>query len=331
VTLKPDKLLDLTARTALVTGASGGIGGAIAHRLAAAGAHIVVHYAANEPAAKKIAAAIEADGGAATPVKADITRADQVEHMFDRLEALGLSPGLIVNNAGLQPVAPLMETSVEEWRRISAVNLEGAFLVARQAARRLAAKSEEGAIVNIASIEGLDPAAGHGAYAASKAGLLMFTRAAALEFGPLGIRVNAVSPGLIHRDNIDKDWPEGVARWTSRAPLARLGAPGDVADAVLFLLSNGARWITGANLMVECPYKNDGRLRLNCVLSLKETETPGHNEMPQAPIGPSGHFPHEWGKNYPAESTSLIPPPLAGEVSAKLTEGATAPEGGRSN
>jgi len=251
MTLKPDKLLDLTGKTALVTGASGGIGGAIAHRLAAAGAHVVVHYASGEPAAKKITAAIEADGGAATHVNADITHTDQVEHMFDQLEALGLRPSLIVNNAGLQPVAPLLETSVEQWRRISAVNLDGAFLVARQAARRLSEKGAGGAIVNIASIEGLDPAAGHGAYAASKAGLLMFTRAAALEFGPLGIRVNAVSPGLVHRDNIEKDWPEGVARWVSRAPLARLGAPGDVADAVLFLLSGGARWITGANLAVD--------------------------------------------------------------------------------
>jgi NAD(P)-dependent dehydrogenase (short-subunit alcohol dehydrogenase family) len=105
--------------------------------------------------------------------------------------------------------------------------------------------------VNIASIEGLDPAAGHAHYASSKAGLIMFTRAAALEYGPRGIRVNSVSPGLIDREGLERDWPEGVARWKRRVPLGRLGTPNDVADAVLFLLSPAARWISGANLVVD--------------------------------------------------------------------------------
>jgi 3-oxoacyl-[acyl-carrier protein] reductase len=110
---------------------------------------------------------------------------------------------------------------------------------------------EAGAIVNVASIEGLQPAFAHSHYAASKAGVIMHTRAAALELGPKGIRVNCVSPGLIAAPGIEEGWPAGVARWHAAAPLHRLGTPIDVADAVLFLASPAARWITGANLVVD--------------------------------------------------------------------------------
>jgi NAD(P)-dependent dehydrogenase (short-subunit alcohol dehydrogenase family) len=106
-------------------------------------------------------------------------------------------------------------------------------------------------VVNIASIEALQPATGHSHYATSKAALLMLTRAAALELGPLGIRVNAISPGLIGREGIETGWPEGVASWRAAAPLGRLGTPDDIADAALFLASDAARWITGANLVVD--------------------------------------------------------------------------------
>ena len=108
-----------------------------------------------------------------------------------------------------------------------------------------------GAIINIASIEGIQPAVGHSHYAASKAAVLMHTRTAALELGGHGIRVNAVAPGLIEREGIADAWPEGVARWTAACPLGRLGRPEDVADAVLFLASDAARWITGATLIID--------------------------------------------------------------------------------
>ena len=113
------------------------------------------------------------------------------------------------------------------------------------------AAGRPGAIVNIASIEGLQPADGHSHYAASKAAVLMHTRAAALELGRHGIRVNAVAPGLIERVDLAADWPDGVRRWQSACPLGRLGQPDDVADAVLFLASDAARWITGATLVVD--------------------------------------------------------------------------------
>jgi len=112
-------------------------------------------------------------------------------------------------------------------------------------------RGDGGAIVNIASIEGLQPAFDHSHYAASKAAVIMHTRAAALELGRAGIRVNSVSPGVIEAPGIEESWPEGVARWRAAAPLERLGHPSDVADAVLFLVSPAARWITGANLVVD--------------------------------------------------------------------------------
>jgi NAD(P)-dependent dehydrogenase (short-subunit alcohol dehydrogenase family) len=125
------------------------------------------------------------------------------------------------------------------------------FSVTQTAAARLRAAGRGGAVVNIASIEGADPAAGHAHYSTSKSGVLMFTRSAALEYGEFGIRVNAVSPGLIRRERLESEWPDGIARWTSKAPLQRLGEAADVADAVLFLLSPAARWISGANLVVD--------------------------------------------------------------------------------
>jgi 3-oxoacyl-[acyl-carrier protein] reductase len=118
-------------------------------------------------------------------------------------------------------------------------------------ARTWIAADRGGVIVNIGSLEGLDPAKGHGHYATSKAGLTMFSRAAALEFGKAGIRINTVSPGLIDRQGLAEEWPDGVNRWLDRAPLGRVGTPNDVADAVLFLLSPAARWISGANLVVD--------------------------------------------------------------------------------
>lgn len=110
---------------------------------------------------------------------------------------------------------------------------------------------EGGSIVHIASIEGSRPAVGHAHYSASKAGLIMFARSAALEYGARGIRVNTVSPGLIDRPGLDRDWPEGVARWHAAAPLRRLGCPEDIGDACVFLASPSASWITGHDLVVD--------------------------------------------------------------------------------
>jgi NAD(P)-dependent dehydrogenase (short-subunit alcohol dehydrogenase family) len=112
-------------------------------------------------------------------------------------------------------------------------------------------EQDGGAIVNITSIESENPAPNHSHYNAAKGGVLMFTRASAYELAPHGIRVNAVAPGLIWREGLERDWPDGVQRWQKTAPLKRLGLPDDVADACLFLASPAARWITGASLLVD--------------------------------------------------------------------------------
>jgi NAD(P)-dependent dehydrogenase (short-subunit alcohol dehydrogenase family) len=233
-------LLSLAGETVLVTGASGNIGRGIAERLAEAGADVAVHYHRNEAMARELA---ERLGGAVT-VQADLADEEAVNAMLAASQ-----PSMVVNNAAAQPVSDLYDMAFDDWRAMLAANLDGAFLVTQRAAR--AWRGRGGAIVNIASIEALDPAAGHGHYATSKAGLLMLSRAAALEFGSSGIRINCVSPGLINRQGLSREWPDGVARWQERVPLGRLGTPKDVADAVLFLLSPAARWISGANLIVD--------------------------------------------------------------------------------
>lgn len=233
-------LLSLAGQRILVTGASGHLGQGIARRLAEAGGRILIHYNRDSASARSLAADLNAD----EPLQADLGDEKAVDAMLEAAQ-----PTMVVNNAAAQPVEPLAGMDLAAWRRVLAANLDGAFLVTQRAAQ--AWGDDGGAIVNIASIEGADPASGHAHYATSKAGLLMFTRAAALEYGSRGIRINAVSPGLIDRDGLADDWPDGVTRWLERAPLGCLGTPQDVADAVLFLLSPAARWISGANLVVD--------------------------------------------------------------------------------
>ena len=233
-------LLSLAGETILVTGASGNIGHGIARRLAEAGARIVIHYHRDSASARSLANELSA----AEPLQADLGDEAAVAAMLSAAQ-----PTMVVNNAAAQPVEPLAGMNFDAWRTVLAANLDGVFLVTQRAAK--AWGDDGGAIVNIASIEGTDAATGHAHYATSKAGLIMFTRAAALEYGPRGIRINAVSPGLIDRDGLADAWPEGVTRWLERAPLGSLGTPQDVADAVLFLLSPAARWISGTNLVVD--------------------------------------------------------------------------------
>lgn len=233
-------LLSLAGEKVLVTGASGNIGGGIARRLAEAGAEIVVHFHRDKASATSLVEEL----GSGTIIQADLGDADAVDAMF-----AASRPTMVVNNAAAQPVQTLDTMRFDDWRAMMSANLDGAFLVTQRAARSW--KGVGGVIVNIGSIEGIDPAAGHAHYATSKAGVIMFSRAAALEYGPSGIRVNCVSPGLIDSDGLADAWPDGVSRWQDKAPLGRLGTPKDVADAVLFLLSPAARWISGINLVVD--------------------------------------------------------------------------------
>ena len=239
-----DRLLDLSNSRVLVTGAGGNIGAAIAARLAEAGASVAAHYRRDDA---RIESLRRQYGRQIIPVQADLSVAAEIDAMFEALAKADFSINALVNNAADQSVAELATMSLQDWQQMMRTNVEAVLYICQRALPLLKA----GAIVNISSIESLDPAMGHGHYAASKAALNMLTRALALESGSQNIRVNAVSPGLIHRSGIEDAWPEGVARWCERVPLGRLGEAADVADAVLFLLSDMARWMSGANLVLD--------------------------------------------------------------------------------
>jgi NAD(P)-dependent dehydrogenase (short-subunit alcohol dehydrogenase family) len=246
-------LLDLSGQAAIVTGASRGIGAGVALRLAEAGADVaLVHRTSgSRPDADAVARRVERLGRRALVVEADLAGAEPPNAMIRAVVEVFGRVDILVDNAGRQPVVGLLEMTREEYDEVQATNVRGVFLASQAAARTMIEQGTGGAIVNIASIEGLQPAFGHSHYAISKAAVIMQTRAAALELGPHGIRVNAVAPGLIDSGSLTTDWPEGVARWHAAAPLGRLGRPDDVADACLFLCSPAARWISGATLVVD--------------------------------------------------------------------------------
>ncbi|MFK0250561.1 SDR family NAD(P)-dependent oxidoreductase [Amycolatopsis azurea] len=240
-------MLDLTGTTTLVTGASGGIGGGIALRFAEAGSAVAVHYHRDEASALAVIERVEAAGGTAAAFAADLTDDGECRRLVAAAAAWTGRLDTLVNNAGVQPVEPLPEMSAESWRAVLDANLTSAFSCTQAAAEVM----DGGSVVHIASIEADRPAPGHAHYSSAKAALVMHARAAALEYGPRGLRVNAVSPGLIDRAGLGDAWPDGVRRWEQAAPLGRLGTPEDIANACLFLASPLASWITGHNLTVD--------------------------------------------------------------------------------
>jgi glucose 1-dehydrogenase/3-oxoacyl-[acyl-carrier protein] reductase len=231
---------NLDRMVVVVTGANGGLGASIVEVLAARGATVVAHLRQAGPT----------PGGAASTVTADLGDPAAAELITaETMSAHGRIDGL-VNCAGVQPVVPFAAISDEEWQHMLDINLSAAHRLTQHAAAVMKDHGG-GSIVHIASIEGSRPAVGHAHYAVSKAGLIMHAKAAALELGPIGVRVNAISPGLLDRHGLDDDWPEGIARWLQRAPLGRLGTGEDVAQACAFLLSDEASFITGTDLIVD--------------------------------------------------------------------------------
>lgn len=244
------QLPDLRGQVALVTGAAGGIGRGIALRFAAAGAAVVAHYRTGADAARELVGRIEADGGSALALRADLAVEEECHRLVD--EAAGWRGRLtaLVNNAGVQPVQALEGMSLADWRAVADTNVHSVF-ACTQAAAAVMREGGGGSVTHVASIEADRPAPLHAHYSASKAAVVMHARSAALEYGAYGIRVNSVSPGLIARPGIEADWPEGVRRWQDAAPARRLGRPEDIGDACVFLASPMASWITGHDLVVD--------------------------------------------------------------------------------
>ena len=226
---------NFNGQLAIVTGGARGIGKTIADALASAGAAVHV-FDVGEP------------GDGPHPFSAvDVSRSDSVESAVARLPR---TPTLLVNNAGITRDRTLAKMSDEEWSAVLSVNLTGAFHMIRAVAPRMAAEGY-GRIVNITSINGLRGKFGQGNYAASKAGLIGLTKTAAKEFGRKGVTVNAVAPGMVLTEMALAAPPEATDRARAEAALPLLASPGDIAAAVLFLLSDAARVITGEVLRVD--------------------------------------------------------------------------------
>ncbi|MFG2548059.1 SDR family NAD(P)-dependent oxidoreductase [Streptomyces sp. NPDC048594] len=244
------RLLD--GQVALVTGAGGSIGRGIALRFAEEGAAVALHCRTSVAAARETADRVRERGGSATVLRADLTDEDAARRLVE--EAADWGGGrltALVNNAGVQPLRDLPGMTAAEWSAVVDTNLTGVFACTQAAAGIMRAQDGGGSVTHIASIEASAPAPAHAHYSASKAAVVMHARSAALEYGPWGVRVNSVSPGLIDREGLDEAWPEGVRRWRRAAPTGRLGRPEDVGDACVFLASRLASWITGHDLVVD--------------------------------------------------------------------------------
>lgn len=241
-------MLMLTGRVALVTGASRGIGRAIAMTLASGGATVIA--AARGTNAQSTVDAIAAAGGSAELAALDVTDAASVEQVTkSALERHGRID-ILVNNAGVTRDQLMLRMKREDWDAVMAANLTGAFLCAHAVLKAMV-KARHGRIINITSVVGETGNAGQTNYAASKAGLIGFTKALALEVASRGITVNAVSPGMVDTDMI-KAMSEGAHDdWAKRIPVQRLGTPEDIAAAVRFLASDEAAYITGHVLAVN--------------------------------------------------------------------------------
>ena len=242
-------VFDMAGEVVLVTGASSGLGRRFAAVLAANGARVALAGRRRE-ALDETVAEIAAAGGTALAVPFEVTDFEAHGPALDAVEqALGPLTGL-VNNAGIAGSAPIAETTLDRWREIIAVDLDAPFVLARAAAQRMGGRG--GSIVNVASILGLRPTPGDAAYAVAKAGLTQLSGVMALEFAPLGIRVNTLAPGYVVTGmNRDFFASEASRPLVERIPLRRVGQVDDLDGAILFLASKASRFVTGAVVVVD--------------------------------------------------------------------------------
>ncbi len=244
--------LDLGGRVALVTGASRGIGRAIAITLAQRGAQVAVNYARNEAAAAEVCTAIVAAGGRAMPFGFDVGDEAAVESGIKAVVAGLGGLDILVNNAGVSIDALLMRARAEDFDALHRINLRGAFLCAKAATRHLLKAKERGRIINLTSVVGEQGNAGQAMYAATKAGLIGLTKSIARELASRGVTVNAVAPGFI-----DTDMTQAALQGDARAallvqiPLGRIGLADEIAEAVAFLAAPAAAYVTGHVLRVN--------------------------------------------------------------------------------
>jgi glucose 1-dehydrogenase len=259
VRARAGRTLTLAGQAALVTGASSGIGRAVALALGRAGADVVVNYAHDAAAADAVVSQLRTLGRRAVALQADVSREADVDAMFQRAAAEFGTLHIVVCNAGLQRDAPLEDMTLEQWDRVIGVNLTGQFLCARAAVREFKRRGMQststalGKIICMSSVHQQIPWAGHANYAASKGGVMLLMQTMAQELAADRIRVNGIAPGAIRT-------PINAAAWRTRAaeqallkliPYGRVGEPDDVAQAALWLASDASDYVTGATLFVD--------------------------------------------------------------------------------
>ncbi len=238
----------LTGQTSLITGASRGIGRAVALALAEAGAEVVVNYSSSADAAEEVVQAITSNGGSAYAIKANVAEEDAVDQLIKTVLERSSSLDILINNAGITRDGLLMRMKTEDWQAVVNLNLTGVFLCTRAVARTML-KQKSGRIINITSVVGLMGNAGQANYAAAKAGVVGLTKSTAKEFASRGITVNAVAPGFITTDMTKELDSEPIL---AAIPLGSFGTPEQVAGAVRFLAADpAAAYITGQVLQVD--------------------------------------------------------------------------------
>jgi 3-oxoacyl-[acyl-carrier protein] reductase len=243
-------MIDLTGRSAVVTGASRGIGRAIAIRLATQGADVAFSYRGNAPAAEETASAIRELGRQALQVQGDVSDPEAADALIKAaLEAFG-KVDILVNNAGITRDDLIMRMSIDAWRSVLETNLFGAFYAIKAVTRPML-KARSGRIINISSVSGQAGQTGQANYSAAKAGLIGLTKATARELASRGITCNAVAPGFVLTE-LTQDLPQALQEeLTARTPLGRFGTTEEIANAVAFLASDEAAFITGQVLAVD--------------------------------------------------------------------------------
>lgn len=250
----------LAGQTALVTGASSGIGAGIARGLGSSGANVVVNYSHDRAGADQVVQEIQDGGGSAFPVKADVSNEGDVRAMFQTTLRKYGTVDILVSNAGVQKDAPFLDMTLEHWQRVLDINLTGAFLCAREAAREFIRRGvvpersrAAGKIIFVSSVHEVIPWAGHVNYAASKGGIMLFMKSVAQELAPHKIRINSIAPGAIKTPINRAAWdtPEAEAKLLKLIPYDRVGEPVDIANAVVWLASDESDYVHGTTLFVD--------------------------------------------------------------------------------
>ncbi len=250
------QLFDLSGKTAVVTGGSMGIGYGIVKRLADAGATVVVADIAEDVGQQKVAE-LTAEKNKVLFIKTDVTSEPDVQHLVQETLSQTGRLDIFVANAGIYPQTPVLEMDLALWEKIQAVNLRGLFLSDREAARSMVASNTSGAIINIGSVDSIHPSmVGLAAYDATKHGVWGFTKNLALEVAKHGIRVNAIAPGGIATEGVEKsmggeNFRQKFKMFEARVPLGRLGEPDDIATVALFLASDASGYMTGSLVVVD--------------------------------------------------------------------------------